>query len=131
MDELIERLVATTGVERPVAQKAVGIILDFSVKQGPTDKVQDLIAQMPAADALLQSARGEGSSGFFRHHGCRQSTDGGRLEHGSSAERNPRGGRVRAREGRRRHARRERRSHSGVWSIRLMRSGQCLPRIAS
>jgi hypothetical protein len=65
MDDLIDRLVAKTGVERPVAQKAVGIILDFLVKEGPADKVQHLISQMPGADALLQSAQSEGSSGFF------------------------------------------------------------------
>jgi hypothetical protein len=65
MDDLIDRLVAKTGVERPVAQKAVGIILDFLVKEGPADKVQHLIAQMHGADALLQSAQSEGSSGFF------------------------------------------------------------------
>jgi hypothetical protein len=65
MDELIDRLVAKTGVERPVAQKAVGIILDFLVKEGPADKVQELIAQMPGADALLHSAQSEESPGFF------------------------------------------------------------------
>jgi hypothetical protein len=65
MDDLIDRLVAKTGVERPVAQKAVGIILAFLVKEGPADKVQHLIAQMPGADALLQSAQNDGSSGFF------------------------------------------------------------------
>ena len=65
MDDLIDRLVAKTGVERPVAQKAVGIILDFLVKEGPPDKVQHLIAKMPGADTLLQSAQSEGSSGFF------------------------------------------------------------------
>ena len=52
-NELIERLVAKTGIDRPVAQKAVGIILAFLVKEGPAEKVQDLIAQMPGADALL------------------------------------------------------------------------------
>ena len=40
MDELTERLVAKVGVERNVAEKAVGIILDFLVKEGPADKVQ-------------------------------------------------------------------------------------------
>ena len=65
MDDLIDRLVDKTGVERPVAHKAVGIILDFLVKEGPSDKVEELIAQMPGADALLQAAQAEGSSGFF------------------------------------------------------------------
>ena len=63
-NELIERLVAKTRIERPIAQKAVGIILAFLVKEGPAEKVKDLIAQMPGADALLQSAQGE-SYGFF------------------------------------------------------------------
>ena len=59
MDELIERLTAKTGVEAPIAEKAIGIILDFLAKEGPTETVQQLIAQMPGAEALLQSAQAE------------------------------------------------------------------------
>jgi hypothetical protein len=55
MDELVGRLVANVGVERPAAEKAVGIILDFLVKEGPADKVQPLIDRLPGAQALLQS----------------------------------------------------------------------------
>jgi hypothetical protein len=61
MDELVARLVAKVGVERGAAEKAVGIILDFLRKEGPPDKVQALIDQLPGAEALLaQSETGGG-----------------------------------------------------------------------
>jgi hypothetical protein len=60
MDELIGRLVANLGVDRAAAEKAVGIILDFLVKEGPADKVQALIAQLPGADAAMQAAANAG-----------------------------------------------------------------------
>ena len=62
MDELIERLTAKTGVEAPIAEKAIGIILDFLAKEGPTETVNQLVAQMPGAEALLQSAQAESGS---------------------------------------------------------------------
>ena len=48
MDELIARLVADVGIDRPAAEKAIGIILDFLAKEGPTDKVPSLLASSPA-----------------------------------------------------------------------------------
>ena len=66
MDELIARLKANCGVERPAAEKSVGIILDFLRKEGPADKVQALIDKMPGSDALAAAAGGgEGSGGMF------------------------------------------------------------------
>jgi len=59
MDELIGRLVADTGIDRATAEKAVGIILDFLVKEGPADKVQALLAKLPGAEALMQKTAGE------------------------------------------------------------------------
>jgi hypothetical protein len=59
MDELIGRLVAETGIDRTAAEKAVGIILDFLVKEGPADKVEPLLAKLPGADALIAKAAGE------------------------------------------------------------------------
>jgi len=64
MDELIGRLVADIGIDRAVAEKAVGIILDFLVKEGPPDKVQSLLAKLPGADALVQKAANEGGGGL-------------------------------------------------------------------
>src|SRR5262245_55498656 len=64
MDELIARLVTNCDVERPVAEKAVGIILDFLRKEGPADKVQALIDALPGAEALIAASGGESSGGF-------------------------------------------------------------------
>lgn len=64
MDELVGRLVANVGVERGAAEKAVGIILDFLRKEGPTDKVQALIDKLPGADALLAKQPDAGGGMF-------------------------------------------------------------------
>src|ERR1700755_1357018 len=64
MDELLDRLVAKVGVDRAVAEKAVGIILAFLLKEGPSDKVQSLINQMPGAEAALAAASSEGGFGM-------------------------------------------------------------------
>jgi hypothetical protein len=60
MDELIERLVAETGIDRAAAEKAVGIILGFLVKEGPADKIQPLLGKLPGAEALIAKVAGEG-----------------------------------------------------------------------
>ena len=65
MDELIARLVANCGVERSVAEKSVGIILDFLLKEGPTEKVQALLDKMPGASELAAGAAQGGSSSLF------------------------------------------------------------------
>ncbi len=64
MDELIGRLVAKVGVEKVVAEKSVGIILDFLRKEGPADKVQALIDRLPGAEQLLQAQGGSGGGMF-------------------------------------------------------------------
>jgi hypothetical protein len=64
MDELLDRLVANVGTDRATAEKAVGIILAFLLKEGPTEKVQALINQMPGADAAMQAAESDGGSGM-------------------------------------------------------------------
>ena len=56
MEELIARLVASVGVDRDAAEKSVGIILDFLVKEGPPDKVQPLIDKLPGAKALIEES---------------------------------------------------------------------------
>jgi hypothetical protein len=64
MDELLDRLVANVGVDRATAEKAVGIILAFLLKEGPSDKVQALINQMPGAEAAMQAAQSGGGFGM-------------------------------------------------------------------
>src|SRR5690349_3606078 len=63
MDELIARLVADVGIDRATAEKAVGIIFDFLMKEGPADKVQALLAKLPGAEASMQRAAGETEAG--------------------------------------------------------------------
>jgi hypothetical protein len=65
MDELIGRIVANVGVDRSIAEKAVGIILDFLIKEGPADKVKSLVDGLPGADAVVQATRGNDSGGVF------------------------------------------------------------------
>jgi hypothetical protein len=66
MDELIARLVANVGVDKITAEKSVGIILDFLVKEGPPEKVQPLIDKLPGAQTLIdaQQARDTGGGMF-------------------------------------------------------------------
>ena len=63
MDELIGRLVANVGVDRAAAATAVGIILQFLVKEGPADKVHALMDKLPGADAAIKAAPPDANSG--------------------------------------------------------------------
>lgn len=64
MDELLDRLVANVGVDRATAEKAVGIILRFLLKEGPAERVRSLIDQLPGADALVEPAQSGGLFGM-------------------------------------------------------------------
>jgi len=64
MDELLERLVGKVGVDRDVAEKAVGIILTFLLEEGATDQVQTLINRLPGADAAIEAVESEGGLGM-------------------------------------------------------------------
>jgi hypothetical protein len=63
MDELIARLVANVGVDQDAAEKAVGIIFQFLLKDGPPDKVEALIDRLPGARELMEAQEGVDSSG--------------------------------------------------------------------
>src|ERR1700748_2189629 len=64
MDELIGRLASKAGIDSAIAEKTVGIILNFLRNEGPTDKVQALIDQIPGAEAAI--AASDNSSGLVR-----------------------------------------------------------------
>jgi hypothetical protein len=64
MDELVQRLVTTVGVDSAAAEKSVGIILQFLLKEGPADKVQALLDQLPGSKAAVQAADA-GGGGIF------------------------------------------------------------------
>ena len=59
MDELIGRLAEKAGIEKAVAEKSVGIMLGFLRNEGPADKVQALIDDIPGAEAVI-AASGSG-----------------------------------------------------------------------
>ena len=61
MDELIGRLAEKAGIEKAVAEKTVGMMLGFLRNEGPADKVQALIDNIPGAEAVI-AASGSGLS---------------------------------------------------------------------
>lgn len=63
MNELVERLVAELGIDRDVAEKAVGIILAFLIKEAPADKIKPLLDAMPGAEAAAAAAPSGGMFG--------------------------------------------------------------------
>lgn len=63
MEELISRISESVGIDADVAQKAVGMILSFLQKEGPSDKVEQMIAAFPGAKELI--AEGEGGGGML------------------------------------------------------------------
>jgi hypothetical protein len=61
MDELVERLATKAGIDDAVAEKSVGIILEYLRNEGPSEKVQALIDQIPGAEtAIGLSSSGDG-----------------------------------------------------------------------
>ena len=64
MDELSGRLASKAGIDSAVAEKTVGIILNFLRNEGPSDKVQILIDQIPGAEAAIAASNANG--GFAR-----------------------------------------------------------------
>src|SRR5260221_13039761 len=65
MEELVDQVVGNVGIDRPIAERAVGIILDFLATEGPVDKVQALLGRLPGAADAIASARAEGGGGSF------------------------------------------------------------------
>ena len=64
MVELVDRIATSTGLDRTVAEKAIGIVLDFLSTEGPADKVSALLARLPGSEQLLTGARAE-QGGLF------------------------------------------------------------------
>jgi hypothetical protein len=63
MDELIGRLATKAGIDDAVAEKTIGIILGFLRNEGPSDKVQALIDQIPGAEAAITASDNGGGLG--------------------------------------------------------------------
>jgi hypothetical protein len=65
MDELIGRLASKAGIDSAVAEKTIDIILNFLRNEGPFDKVQALIDQIPGAEAVIAAASNNGAISRF------------------------------------------------------------------
>ena len=67
VDELVEHIVGTVGIDRNIAEKAVGIILDFLIKEAPGDAVNKLLDAFPGAReaAAAQAVDGGDGEGLF------------------------------------------------------------------
>jgi hypothetical protein len=65
MDELIGRLVANVGIDQTTAERAVGIILQFLLKEGPAEKVEGLLAKLPGAQSAIAAAPPDEGGGMF------------------------------------------------------------------
>jgi hypothetical protein len=78
MDELIEQLAAKIGVDKSVAEKAVGLILDFLRNEGPSGTVQVLIDSIPGAAEVVEANAG-GGGGFGAMFGGGLMALGGKL----------------------------------------------------
>ena len=69
MDELIDRLASKAGIDNIVAEKTIGIMLGFLRSEGPSDKVQALIDQIPGAEAAIAAASMGGGLGRLMGNG--------------------------------------------------------------
>lgn len=61
MQDLIERIVAGTGLDRPDAERALGIVLGLLKTQGNRAKVGELLAKLPGAEELAAQHGGGGA----------------------------------------------------------------------
>jgi len=53
MDELVTKISAATGLAPQKAEQALGIMLNLVKTQGNQNKVAELFAKLPGADALV------------------------------------------------------------------------------
>ena len=63
MEDLITRISAAAGVAPDVAQKSIGIILNFLRKEGPPGAVAQVMQGLPGAEAAADAAASEASGG--------------------------------------------------------------------
>lgn len=64
MDELIDRICATVGIDRELADKSVAIILNFLNDAAPADKMAKLLESLPEAREVITSEGGSGGGAF-------------------------------------------------------------------
>jgi hypothetical protein len=65
MDDLIARVAAAAGTDPDTARQAVAAIFSFLQKEGPQSQVAAVMAQVPGAQDLANSAEGSGFGGLM------------------------------------------------------------------
>jgi hypothetical protein len=65
MHDLMDRVTAATGLDEARAEKAVGIVLSLIRKEGDPQKVDELFARLPGAQALADSQAEAKSGGLL------------------------------------------------------------------
>jgi len=65
MDELVAKVVADTGIDPAVARTSVIVILKFLRHEGPSDKVDVLIDDLPGAREAMAASDAGGTAGIM------------------------------------------------------------------
>ncbi|MFT4098291.1 MAG: DUF2267 domain-containing protein [Rhodoblastus sp.] len=65
MEELIQRIVAATGIDEGVARQAIGLILGFMKKHAPEGPVGDLLNSIPGGEAAVADNADAGGGGLM------------------------------------------------------------------
>lgn len=65
MEELIQRIVAATGIDENVAHQAVGLILGFLKKHAPEGPIGDLINSIPGSEEAVEENASAGGGGLM------------------------------------------------------------------
>ncbi|MBD1545173.1 DUF2780 domain-containing protein [Roseibium aggregatum] len=65
MEELINRIVAASGVGEEQAREAIAIILKFLNKDGPQEQMQQIFDALPGARELVAEREGKGGGGLL------------------------------------------------------------------
>jgi len=65
MEELINRIVAASGVGEEQAREAIAIILKFLNKDGPQEQMQQIFDALPGARELVAEREGTGGGGLL------------------------------------------------------------------
>lgn len=63
MNELVERVSTAAGIEPESAQKAIGLILNFLLKEGPETEVNAIVDKIPGARQAISGAAVEEDGG--------------------------------------------------------------------
>ena len=65
MEELIQRIVAATGIDEGTARQAIGMSLGFLKKHAPEGPVSDLLNAIPGGEEAVEENAGGGGGGLM------------------------------------------------------------------